>query len=172
MTYSYAAFATFPDRGSAQMAVVDLPEFGLRYAKVKLFECASPGAPDTILDGLMSNGTWAESDGRRGLTIGVGLGGSVGAIAGVLVWSVFEMSPWSGLMFGAFMGLLFGAVVSGIIGAGLVNPRLARTVQALQVGQVLVSVSCHTREEHELLVRLLRTGSLTVETDRPLRSPS
>ena len=76
MPYSYAAFATFPDRDSAQAALVDLPDFGLGYAKVKLFECSSKLSQATILDGLMSNGTWAESDGRRGLTIGLVLGAS------------------------------------------------------------------------------------------------
>ena len=172
MAYSYAAFATFPDRETAQTALVDLPDFGLGYVKVKLFECRSRDSQATILDGLMSNGTWAESDGRRGLTIGLGLGGSVGAVAGCLVWSVLEMSAWNGLMFGTFMGLLFGAVVSGIVGAGLVNPRLVRTVHALEDGQVLVSVSCRTRDEHAMAMRLLRTGCLQLETDRPRRLPA
>lgn len=167
MAYCYAAFATFPDRDTAHSALVDLPDFGLGYVKVKLFECCSQDSQSTILEGLMSNGTWAESDGRRGLAIGLGLGGTVGAIAGCLVWSILEMSTLHGLVFGAFMGLLFGAVVSGIVGAGLVNPRLARTVHALENGQVLVSVSCKTREEHQMALRLLRTGSLQLETDRP-----
>lgn len=172
MAYSYAAFATYPDRATAHSALVDLPDFGLGYVKVKLFECSSSASQATIMDGLMSNGTWAESDGRRGLAIGVGLGASLGALCGALTWSVLEMSPWTGLVCGLFMGTLIGTSMSGIVGAGLVNPRLARTVHALEDGQVLVSISCRTREEHRMALRLLRTGSLQLETDRPLRTPA
>ena len=169
MPYSYAAFATFPDRDSAQAALVDLPDFGLGYAKVKLFECQSSASQARILDGLMSNCTWAESDGRRGLRIGVGLGASLGLVCGYFVWTILGMSATSGLICGTFMGTLIGAVMSGIVGAGLVNPRLARAVRTLERGHVLVSISCRTREEHGVAVRLLRTGSLSLETDRPLR---
>jgi len=170
MPYSYAAFATFPDRDSAQAALVDLPDFGLGYAKVKLFECSPKLSQATILDGLMSNGTWAESDGRRGLTIGLVLGASLGAVCGSIVWGALDMSPVVGTFCGFFMGTLIGAIMSGIVGAGLVNPRLARTVLALRTGQVLVSVSCRSKEEHRIALRLLSTGSLQVETDRPLRA--
>ena len=80
------------------------------------------------------------------------------------------MSPVVGTFCGFFMGTLIGAIMSGIVGAGLVNPRLARTVLALRTGQVLVSVSCRSKEEHRIALRLLSTGSLQVETDRPLRA--
>ena len=170
MGYSYAAFATYPDRETAQAALVELPDFGLGATKIKLFECQSSASQARILDGLMSNCTWAESDGRRGLRIGVGLGASLGFVCGGVVWALLDMSWVSGLICGAFMGTLIGAVMSGIVGAGLVNPRLARTVRALQSGQVLVSISCRTREEHHIAMRLLRTGSLLLETDRPRRA--
>ncbi|MGC6487402.1 MAG: hypothetical protein ACON4Z_07135 [Planctomycetota bacterium] len=170
MGYSYAAFATYPDRDTAQSALVELPEFGLGAVKVKLFECQSSASQARILDGLMSNCTWAESDGRRGLQIGLGLGASLGLVCGGVVWSLLDMSPLSGLICGAFMGTLIGAVMSGIVGAGLVNPRLASTVRALENGQVLVSISCRTQEEHRIALRLLQTGSLLLETDRPRRA--
>lgn len=169
MGYSYAAFATYPDRDTAHAALTELPEFGLGLAKVKLFECESIASQARILDGLMSNCTWAESDGRRGLQIGLGLGVSAGLVCGYVVWGLLGMSPLSGLICGAFMGALIGVVMSGIVGAGLVNPRLASTVRALQGGQVLVSISCRTLAEHEIALRLLRTGSLLLETDRPRR---
>jgi hypothetical protein len=170
MPYSYAAFATFPDRDSAQAALVDMPDFGLGYAKVKLFECSPRLSQATILDGLMSNGTWPESDGRRGLTIGLVLGATLGAACGYVTWGALDMSPSVGLVCGVFMGTLIGAIMSGIVGAGLVNPRLARTVLALRSGQVLVSISCRTQDEHRMALRLLRPGSLQVETDRPVRA--
>ena len=68
------------------------------------------------------------------------------------------------------MGTLIGAVMSGIVGAGLVNPRLATAVRGLQRGQVLVSVSCRTRDEHQIALRLLRTGSVQLDSDRPRRA--
>jgi hypothetical protein len=170
MGYSYAAFATYPDRETAQAALVELPDFGLGYAKVKLFECRSSASRARILDGLMSNCTWAESDGRRGLQIGVGLGATMGLVCGYVTWSLLDMSPRSGLVCGAFMGTLIGAVMSGIVGAGLVNPRLAAAVRGLQRGQVLVSVSCRTRDEHQIALRLLRTGSVQLDSDRSRRA--
>jgi|GEM_PF-3080654 len=170
MGYSYAAFATYPDRASAQSALVELPDFGLAAAKVKLFECRSRASLTTILDGLMSNCTWAESDGRRGLIIGLSLGLSLGLVCGYVIWTLLDMSGVNGLICGGFMGTLIGAVMSGIVGAGLVNPRLARTVCALEDGQVLVSVSCRTRAEYDIALRLMRTGSLRMESNRSIRA--
>lgn len=166
MGYRYAAFATYPDRDTAQSAIVELSDFGLGAAKVKLFECRRAASRATILDGLMSNCTWAESDGRRGLRIGVGLGASLGALCGVAVWTALEMRALSGLVCGTFMGTLIGAVMSGIVGAGLVNPQLAQAVRALEIGQVLVSISCQSRAEHHIALRLLRPGSLALADDR------
>lgn len=169
MAFSYAAFATFPDRATAQMALVDMVDFGLGGAKIKLFECASSASQQTILDGLMSNGTWAESDGRRGIAIGIALGATCGSLCGFLVWGWLGMSSAVGGVCGVFMGTLMGSIISGIVGAGLVNPRLVGTVRALQPGQVLVSVSSRTADEHHMAIRLLRTGSLDVGTDRARR---
>jgi hypothetical protein len=166
MGYRYAAFATYPDRDTAQSAIVELSDFGLGAAKVKLFECRRAASRATILDGLMSNCTWAESDGRRGLRIGVGLGASLGAVCGAVVWTALEMTALSGLLCGTFMGTLIGAVMSGIVGAGLVNPQLAQAVRALEIGQVLVSISCQSRAEHHIALRLLRPGSLALADDR------
>ncbi len=167
--FRYAAFATFPDRASAQLALVDLADFGLAQVQVKLFECRGHSSIPGILHALMSNGTWAESDARRGLAIGIGVGSTLGALLGGVVFGQLELPSGFGFGFGAFAGILIGAVMSGIVGAGLVNPRLARTVLALQGGQVLVSISSRSAAEHERAIRLLRTGSLDVETDRPRR---
>ena len=166
MVYKYAVFAIFPDRVSAQAAIVDLPEFGLGGVVVKLFEFSAQMSRATMLEGLKSNGTWAESDVRRGLKIGLGLGTVLGAVGGAVVWSVLDMSCFVGAVCGTVMGALIGSVTSGIVGSGLVNPRLARTLGELDAGQVLVSVSSRSVQEHERAVRLLRTGSLCVVSDR------
>lgn len=172
MGYRYAAFATFPDREIAQSAIVELSDFGLGAAKVKLFECRGESSRATILDGLMSNCTWAESDGRRGLRIGIGLGASLGAVSGVVIWTTLGMTAVSGVICGTFMGTLIGAVMSGIVGAGLVNPQLAAAVRELQVGQVLVSISCQSREEHHIARRLLRPGSIALASNRSVPTAS
>ena len=169
MPHYFAAFATFPDRATADRAVADLPQMGLRTAVIKRFEFSERTSKATIIDGLMSNGSWAESDVRRGLQIGIGIGAPLGAVSGAAVCTVLELSGLMGFVCGALMGTLIGATTSGIVGAGLVNPRLLRAVEALEPGQVLVSVSCRSEGAHRMAVRLLQTGSLSVSVDRRRR---
>ena len=166
MVFRHAAFATFPDRATARATLAELPTLGLANAHAKLLDCRCDDCGKRLMDGLMSNSTWAESDGRRGLLIGVSLGGLVGTASGAGTFAVLGMSVAFGLGFGAFMGVLMGATMSGIVGAGLVNPTLARAVRALEPGQALLSVSSRTAAEHALAVRVLRTGSLAVVSSR------
>ena len=154
---------------TAQLALADLPDFGLASVKVKLFTCSSPESVSGMIDALMSNGTWAESDVRRGLIIGISIGAPLGAVMGHVMFRVLGMPVVFGTVFGVFAGVLIGAVISGIVGAGLVNPRLARTVRALRRGQVLVSISSRSPTERDRVLLLLRTGSIALETDRPRR---
>lgn len=166
MIYRHAAFATFPDRATARAVFAELPRLGLAAAKIKLLDCRCDDCSKGILDGLMCSGTWPESDARRGLLIGVSVGGLVGTAAGGVVFHALAMSTAFGLVFGVFMGVMMGALMSGIVGAGLVNPVLARAVRALEPGQALLSVSSRSSAEHALAVRLLRTGSLAVVSSR------
>lgn len=166
MIYRFAVFARFPDASTARAALGELPAMGLGDTKIKLFECGGADCGNGILAGLMNNSTWAESDARRGLSIGVGVGGVLGTAFGFVLFSLLGMSAASGMLLGVVMGSSVGALMSGIVGSGLVNPSLARLVRDLQPGEALVSISSRTAEEHRRATGLLRTGSLDVTTNR------
>lgn len=183
MAYKFAAFATFTDRAAAQAALDALAtESGLD-VRSKLYDRPAgdrgrdgaghtgPQADDhgefvtAVLGGLMNNSTRAESDIRRGVRIGIGVGATLGSGFGYLLSRLLEFQPGFGLLLGFAMGTTVGALMSGIVGAGLVNPRLAHAIRALQPGQALVSVSTRRRADHERACRVLRPASVALATD-------
>ncbi|MCR9246816.1 MAG: hypothetical protein NXI31_17420 [bacterium] len=184
MAYKYAVFATFADRAAAQAALdglVDEPTLDLstRLYDRPARDCAGQGGADDgrpgdrgdaefvagVLAGLMNNCTRAESDVRRGVRIGIGVGATLGTGFGYLLSRLLEFEPGFGLLLGVVMGTTVGALMSGIVGAGLVNPRLERAIRELQPGQALASVSTRRREDHERVGRALQPGCIAFATD-------
>ena len=89
--------------------------------------------------GLMNNSTWAESDVRRGLTIGVSIGAVLGTSLGCTLFHLLEMPTSIGVLLGGIMGTAVGALMSGIVGAGLVHPKLKQVIKHLEVGQAAIT---------------------------------
>ncbi len=167
MIYRHAVFARLPDAEAARALQAELPARGLGQTVSKVLVCdGSDGkGGEQILAGLGNNSTWAESDGRRGLRIGLLFGSTLGIGFGYLLFSVLEMAVAMGVVLGGIMGTAIGALMSGIVGAGLVNPRLRRLVLELQDGEALLLVSSHTRDERDRAARLVEPRSVTYVTD-------
>ncbi|MFK7740386.1 MAG: hypothetical protein AB8H80_08675 [Planctomycetota bacterium] len=148
MTYRYAVFARFADESQARSLLDELPQSKLAHVKAREFACRTADCAEGIVAGLMNNSTWAESDGRRGLRIGLVLGAVLGPALGYLLFHLLELPTGIGLLIGGMMGTMTGALMSGIIGAGLVHPNLKQITERLEPGQVLLSISCRSRDEH------------------------
>jgi len=161
MIYRHAVFARFEDQAAAQQALERVTS-GASSGNSKVLPCNQQACSEQILSGLMSNSTWAESDGRRGLLIGLVLGTLLGAIMGYVLFSILEMPVMFGLVLGTAMGSLVGALMSGIVGAGLVNPRLKTVVRNLEVGQAVMTASFRSRAERERAIALVQDQSLEV----------
>lgn len=166
MTYKYAVFARLSDEATARTLLLTLDETNSAKTKYKLFPCTDDRSANGHLAGLMNNATWAESDVRRGLAIGVSLGAVLGTAMGYTIFSILEMPTTIGILLGGMMGTAVGALMSGIVGAGLVHPRLKQVINHLEVGQAAVAVSNYSREQHQRAIDLLQAESLEFETNR------
>jgi hypothetical protein len=166
MTYKYAVFARLPDTATARSLLSTLDESNNSQTKYKLFACIDDRSANRHLASLMNNATWAESDVRRGLAIGISLGAVLGTSMGYTLFRILEMPTSIGVFLGGIMGTAVGSLMSGIVGAGLVHPRLKQVINHLEVGQAAVAVSNYSRNEHLRAVELLQTQSLEIEKNR------
>ncbi|MFT4515510.1 MAG: hypothetical protein ACI89X_003764 [Planctomycetota bacterium] len=166
MTYNYAVFARFPDEATARALLDSLSGSKKARTKSKLFNCTSDRSANGHIAGLMNNSTWAESDVRRGLRIGVSIGALLGTTLGFTIFGVLDMPCSIGVLLGGMMGTGVGALMSGIVGAGLVHPRLKQVIKHLEIGQAAVAISNYTRNEHRRAIELVQHESLEFETNR------
>ncbi len=166
MTYKYAVFARLPDEATARMLLDTLSKPNSAKTKSKLFACTSDRSANGHIAGLMNNSTWAESDVRRGLTIGVSLGAALGTTLGFTLFYNLEMPTNIGILLGGIMGTGIGTLMSGIVGAGLVHPQLKQVIKHLEIGQATVSISNYARSEHQRAIDLVQPKSVEFETNR------
>ncbi|MFT6081363.1 MAG: hypothetical protein ACJAYX_001939 [Planctomycetota bacterium] len=166
MTYKYAVFARLPDKATARTLLDTLDGSQQARTKSKLFACTSDRSANGHIAGLMNNSTWAESDVRRGLAIGISIGAVLGTALGFTLFSLLEMPASIGLLLGGMMGTGIGTLMSGIVGAGLVHPRLKQVIKHLELGQAAVAISNYTRNEHQRAIELVQPKSLEFETNR------
>lgn len=166
MTYKFAVFARLSDAATARTLLSTLDESKKARTKYKLFTCTDDHSANRHLASLMNNATWAESDVRRGLAIGISLGAVLGTAMGYTLFSILEMPESIGVLLGGIMGTGVGSLMSGIVGAGLVHPRLKQVINHLEIGQAAVAVSNYSRDEHRRAVDLLQAESLEFETNR------
>lgn len=83
-----------------------------------------------------------ESDGRRGLVLGVLSGTLAGGLLGLLMVAVglLPLSLLSGALFGLFFGLLIGGLGGGLYGSGLAARALQQVEKLHQRGMVLLTI--------------------------------
>ena len=166
MTYKYAVFARLPDEATARTLLSTLAEPKQTRSKFKLFDCTNDRSANKHIAGLMNNSTWAESDVRRGLMIGVSIGAVLGTTLGFTLFHMLEMLTSIGVLLGGIMGTAVGALMSGIVGAGLVHPKLKQVIKHLELGQSAITVSSYTRDAHRRAIELVQPKSLEFETNR------
>ena len=166
MTYKYAVFARLPDEATARALLDNLAVGKSSRTKSKLFNCTSDRSANGHIAGLMNNSTWAESDVRRGLSIGISIGALLGTTLGYTVFTLLEMPSSIGILLGCIMGTGVGTLMSGIVGAGLVHPKLKQVIKHLQIGQAAVTISNYTRNEHQRAIDLVQPKSVEFETNR------
>lgn len=166
MTYKYAVFARLPDEATARNLLSSLDSPKEARTKSKVFQCTDDRSANGHIAGLMNNSTWAESDVRRGLTIGISIGSVLGTTLGYTIFSLLEMPHGFGLFLGGLMGTAVGALMSGIVGAGLVHPRLKQVIKHMEIGQAAITISNYSREEHHKAIALVQPASLEFETNR------
>lgn len=83
-----------------------------------------------------------ESDGRRGLMLGVVSGTLAGGLLGMLLVALglLPLSLLSGAMFGLFFGLLVGGLGGGLYGSGLATQALKQVEKLHKRGMVLLTI--------------------------------
>lgn len=141
-----------PDVGMARKIVDELLLVHVPFEHIHVLANA-----DTALEELPEAGVAQKTDLVPALERGLAVGGSLGALAGLLAVA-FPLGPVVGggaILFGALGGTGFGAWVSSMIGVGMPNSRLERFEKAIAQGHILMMVDVpKTRvEEFEELIR-------------------
>lgn len=124
-------------------------------------------------NGISDEQRYSESDGGRGVTIGLGVGALAGALFGALLcgpYGFLRMPLISAIGFGMLVGLALGAFGAGIYGSGLLHRNLARLVRMIRPGQILITAETETLESREAISQIL-TRHGAIEASRT-RSPS
>ncbi len=97
----------------------------------------------TPLEELPEAGVAQRTDLVPALERGLAVGGTAGALAGLLALAFPPVGPvvaGGAILFGALGGAGFGAWVSSMIGVSLPNSRLERFEQAIEDGMILMMV--------------------------------
>ena len=137
---SYVIYALFQVPGTAEAALQDLEVSDSPKSDYKVF---------VHKDKLSQDLRASETDGRKGLAIGVGIGALVGAIFGFLLCvplHLLKLPAEAGIGLGLFLGVICGALGGGIYGSGLLHSNLQRLVKVFKTGQTLVTAELETAE--------------------------
>jgi hypothetical protein len=160
---SYVIYALFQEPGAAETALHDLSMAELPKDSYKLF---------VHKKGFDADPRASESDGRKGLAIGVGVGALAGALFGWLLCGPFgfwRLSVTSAICFGVFLGIICGVLGGGIYGSGLLHRNLQRLVHMLGPGQTLVTAEMETPESRNVVEQIFSKHG-AVEASRSRQS--
>jgi len=142
-----------PDVDTARKIIDELLLVHIPYEHIHVL-----AGPDTPLEELPEAGIAQKTDLVPALERGLAVGGSMGALAGLIALAFPPAGPIAAggaILFGALGGASFGAWVSSMVGVSLPNSRLARFEEALGKGMLLmmVDVPKDRVEEFEDVVR-------------------
>lgn len=142
-----------PDVATARKIIDELLLVHIPYEHIHVL-----AGKDTPLEELPEAGVAQKTDLVPALERGLAVGGSLGALAGLVALAFPPAGPIAAggaILFGALGGAGFGAWVSSMIGVSIPNSRLARFEQALEHGMLLmmVDVPKDRVEEFEALVK-------------------
>lgn len=131
----YVRYALFRDLSAARAAVQDIRA---ESQDLKEEEVILTLHQDKVVEDDLRP---AESDGRRGLFIGIATGAITGLILGLLLASVsvLPLSFPQAALFGLFLGSVIGGVGGGLYGTGLPAEPLKRLEKRWRRGNVLLT---------------------------------
>lgn len=143
-----AVFGIYPDKGSAENAVITLKAAGYRNSDISVL------VPDP--NGATNIGHEKGTKAPEGIATGAGTGATVGGVLGWLagigalaipgVGPLIAAGPVMGLLAGAGVGGAIGGVTGALIGIGIPEYEAKRYEGMLKSGKVLLSVHCDNAE--------------------------
>ncbi|MBI2388784.1 MAG: hypothetical protein HYV09_04125 [Deltaproteobacteria bacterium] len=148
----HVLFAEFPDQPTAEAAIRDLADEGIRESRYRVELQAGPHA------GGEDDRPLSHTDARSGVAIGIILAAIVGGVMGWLVTGplgLFAVGTWTGVLTGVVLGLAIG-FTGGLI-SGSMNPD--RKLQGLErvaarEGGVVATVEVDGQHEEESVERV------------------
>jgi hypothetical protein len=144
-----AAFAIFPSRAEAEIAVNELTAAGFSSQDVSVLMSDRSGTRDFA--------TEKNTKAPEGTTTGAGVGGTIGGTLGLLagigaiaipgVGPLIAAGPIMATLAGLGVGGAVGGVVGALIGMGIPEYEAKRYEGRVKDGGILVSVHCDSSEE-------------------------
>ena len=144
-----AAFAIFPSRSAAEVAVDQLTAAGFSNQDVSVLMSDKEGSKDFATE----KNTKAPEGTATGVGIGGTVGGTLGLLAGIGALAIPGVGPLiaAGPIMGALAGLGVGGALGGLVGAlvgmGIPEYEAKRYEGRVKDGGILVSVHCDSSEE-------------------------
>jgi len=144
-----AAFAIFPSRSEAEIAVNQLTAAGFTSQDVSVLMADKSGTRDFA--------TEKNTKAPEGTTTGAGVGGTIGGTIGLLagigaiaipgVGPLIAAGPIMATLAGLGVGGAVGGVVGALIGMGIPEYEAKRYEGRVKEGGILVSVHCDSSDE-------------------------
>jgi hypothetical protein len=156
---SYVIYALFQVPGTAETALQDLSVADIPKNDYKVFVHKKPLSQDLRA---------SETDGRKGLAIGVSIGVVAGALFGWLLCvplGLLKLPTEAAIGLGIFLGIICGALGGGIYGSGLLHSSLQRLVSVFRPGHTLVTAEMETPESRDRVDQIFKKHG-AIETKR------
>lgn len=162
----HVLFARFPDGETARSALEAVRGAGVD-ADTQVHEPAHGAVP---LEASVVARTFAETDGRHGVLVGLSTGVLGGALVGGILSTAGILAPTLPVAvgFGALTGALVGVLMSGLFGIGLLDRRLSLLIEGLRSGEVIVTFTVADAAGERRLQRLLEEKGARVAGKRPV----
>ena len=144
-----AAFAIFPSRSEAELAVNQLTAAGFSSQDVSVLMADKSGTRDFA--------TEKNTKAPEGTTTGAGVGGTIGGTIGLLagigaiaipgVGPLIAAGPIMATLAGVGVGGTVGGLIGALVGMGIPEYEAKRYEGRVKDGGILVSVHCDSSEE-------------------------
>ena len=156
----FVRYALFHDLAEAQAALEDIEAATVPGEKVVLSVHQERLPPQ---GGDLSH---VETDGRRGLKIGLLVGGLSGLAFGLVlaVMNILHTTYVGGALFGMVLGMLIGGLSAGLYGSGLTALSLAQLTKLWRSGNVLITAEAELEFAIVRVERILKRHHAMVAT--------
>ena len=147
---SYVIYALFQVPGAAEQALHEITTSALPKNDYSVF---------VRNNGVTDEQRASESDGGKGVTVGLGVGAVAGAMFGGVLFGpmgFLELPLIHAMGFGMLVGVVLGALASGIYGSGLLHSNFARLVRMARPGQTLMTAEMTTPESRDAIDQILK----------------